>query len=558
MVVKPQDHLAEQVIEKDTYYISRRNPLSVIWQSVTDYIAPDKSNFTRNNQVGEARNVNVYDSTGIYACNELKGALQGLLLPQNARWFYMSITNKLLVRVPAVSFWLQRVTEIMEEVFASPHTRFYEQDDEMNAEVVPFGQGQLLVEEDKKHNTVLFRSIPLAQVYADTDDRGLVDTVHRHQLMSLRNIEQHFKKELEKNPTFRKILTEEIKNAKQSDEPNQTIIHAVYPRDTPYPNTIKIAKNLPYASVYVWKDQAITVKESGYHEFPYAIKRWSSRPGEIYGIGPGVFALPDVKMLNKMSELTIRAANKNVETSYQAPDGAFASRIDLRGDRINYYDIDSGMSPGNEVIRPIQAGGDVRLGLEMENQRRQMIAKHFYTDLLQEDKKVEMSATESQIRAEERMRLMSPILARFHTDYMGPLITRVFGILNRMGVFPEMPEELNGQNMKIEYVSPLHKAQKLTDTARMGRFLTDAQQIAAIKPEALDRIKPDAVIDKLARDYDQSDEILATDEEVGQIRQARQQQQELAFGIEQLQGAASASADLAKAVPAGGRQSRAA
>jgi hypothetical protein len=47
-----------------------------------------------------------------------------------------------------------------------------------------------------------------------------------------------------------------------------------------------------------------------------------------------------------------------------------------------------------------------------------------------------MTATEVMQRTEERMRLLGPILGRMEAELLGPIITRVFGIMLRQGAVP--------------------------------------------------------------------------------------------------------------------------
>lgn len=41
------------------------------------------------------------------------------------------------------------------------------------------------------------------------------------------------------------------------------------------------------------------------------------------------------------------------------------------------------------------------------------------------------------------------------SEMLGPLIERVFGILTRLGLLPEPPEVIQGQEFSVEYVSPI-------------------------------------------------------------------------------------------------------
>ena len=98
------------------------------------------------------------------------------------------------------------------------------------------------------------------------------------------------------------VLDNKILNAaKKNPYENITLIHAVYPRDDR--NTTRTDnKNMPFASVYLDPGSRTVLSESGFEEFPYVAPRFLKASFEIgYGRSPAMTALPDIKMLNKMS-----------------------------------------------------------------------------------------------------------------------------------------------------------------------------------------------------------------------------------------------------------------
>ena len=57
------------------------------------------------------------------------------------------------------------------------------------------------------------------------------------------------------------------------------------------------------------------------------------------------------------------------------------------------------------------------------------------------------------------------------SELLQPLIERTFSILLRAGVFQQAPDIFKGQDVDIEYVSPLAKAQKSRDLNAVMRVL---------------------------------------------------------------------------------------
>ena len=76
----------------------------------------------------------------------------------------------------------------------------------------------------------------------------------------------------------------------------------------------------------------------------------------------------------------------------------------------------------------------------------------------------QMTATEVIQRNEEKMRLLGPVLGRLQSELLKPMIDRCFAILLRNNQFAQAPEFLSGQDIEIEYVSPLAKSTKIYRT----------------------------------------------------------------------------------------------
>jgi hypothetical protein len=111
------------------------------------------------------------------------------------------------------------------------------------------------------------------------------------------------------------------------------------------------------------------------------------------------------------------------------------------------------------------------------------------------------------------------------SEMLQPLISRVFSILLRNGVLPPAPEELQGQDIEIEYVSPLAKAQKLTDLQSMLRGFEVMMQIAEVAP-VMDYLDSDKLVKYLVDTTGIPATVIRSDEEVARLRRQQAQAQE--------------------------------
>jgi len=102
----------------------------------------------------------------------------------------------------------------------------------------------------------------------------------------------------------------------------------------------------------------------------------------------------------------------------------------------------------------------------------------------------------------------------------------------RKGLLMPVPEELDGVPLDIEYQSRLEVAQKFGELQSLNMFLQTVGGFAQFKPEALDKLSADEVVNLLAEFSGADAKALESDEVVKAIRENRQelaqQQQQLA------------------------------
>ena len=163
----------------------------------------------------------------------------------------------------------------------------------------------------------------------------------------------------------------------------------------------------------------------------------------------------------------------------------------------------------------------------------------------------QMTATEVIQRNEEKMRLLGPVLGRLQSELLKPLIDRVFNILLRNNQLPQAPEFLSGQDIEIEYVSPLAKAQKSTELQSIMRAIEIMGSLSNVAP-VFEHINMDKLVRHLADIVGVPQKILKPQNELNVERQQAQQQQEQMQQMQQVQQLAEAGgkvAPLAKVLP---------
>ena len=148
-----------------------------------------------------------------------------------------------------------------------------------------------------------------------------------------------------------------------------------------------------------------------------------------------------------------------------------------------------------------------------------------------------MTATEVQVRYELMQRLLGPTLGRFQTEFLNPLIERVFGIMMRADALMPRPEAMSGMNMDIEYVGPLARSQRMEEAIAVERLYQLAMQVVQVDPTVMDVINHEQAIRMRATLLGVPKTVLRGEDEVAEIREqraaAQQQAQEQAMAQQQ-------------------------
>ena len=124
------------------------------------------------------------------------------------------------------------------------------------------------------------------------------------------------------------------------------------------------------------------------------------------------------------------------------------------------------------------------------------------------------------------MRILAPVLGRLQSELLQPLIERSFSLLLEARMLPAPPEELQGQDIEIEYVSPMAKAQRLTDLQSMLRGFEVMMQVAEIAP-VMDYLDTDKLVQYLVEVTGIPARVIRSPDEVAEIRDQQAQAAEL-------------------------------
>lgn len=488
------------------------------WKEIAQYIAPTSGSFDDDPKSKQGKKIDhktLLDQTAGLAVSILAaGMMSGLTSPSRS-WFELTLEEDKSKISNAVSRWLAEVKQILESVFAKSNVynvlhNFYE-------EVAVFCTGAFLVEED--YETVLHcRSFTIGEYMLGENERGQVDRFAREFYMTTYQMVKQFG--IDGVPA---TVKQQYLNQRYD------ALHKVYHLIAPNPD--KDSKNpsskaMPWTSLY-WTDGAEgLLRQSGYQDFPVIAARWElKRSSDVYGRGPGWSALGDVKMLQKMQKTMLVALDKSTNPPMMVS-SKVQGEINLMPGGITRYNDTTDAS-----VKPVyQVNPDLKsLDYSLEQVRRR-IREVFFADMflmISNADAGKMTATEVAERSQEKMMMLGPVLERLKNELLDPLIERAFNICMRAGILPPPPEEIQGRDLHVSYISMIAQAQKASglNTIRQGaQFAAELAQIqAAAGAAVLDNVDFDGALREGLSAIGTTPKMIRGEEDVQSLRQERTQ-----------------------------------
>ncbi len=520
----------QELVRRFSKLKSARGTWETHWQEIADYVLPRRADIVTKFSKGEKRTERVFDSSAINAAELLASSLHGMLTNAASPWFMMNYKEPGLNADDKAMEWLEECTKQMYVVLN--RSNFQQEIHELYQDLITFGTAGMMIEQDED-KVLRFSTRHISEIYIQENEFGRVDTVYRKFKMSAKGAVSLF------GDVSKKIT--KLSEAEPYEEID--LLHVVYPREDRNPNKID-AKNKAFASIYCDPEDNTLLGEGGYDEFPYVVPRFVKSSIETYGRSPAMTALPDIKMINKMSETLIKAAQKVIDPPLLVPDDGFMLPIRTVPGGLNFY-----RSGSRDRIEPLNTNANIGIGVEYEEQRRDAIRKAFYVDQLLLAQRVNMTATEVLQRNEEKMRMLAPVLGRLQGEMLQPLITRCFNIMLKMNMFPVPPESLQGQTIDIEYTSPLARSQRTGDITAASRMLEMLAPLSQMAP-VFDYLDVDKFVKHTQEVLGVPAKIMKSDAEVAEIRQQRAAEQQAMMEQQQQLEQAKAAGQAAPMVEA--------
>lgn len=533
--------LRRTITKRQSALDSIRSSWESHWRQCSEVILPRKGRFLWTDQNrGGTVNQSILDNTPNLAARTLtSGLMSGLTSPANP-WFKLVLQNDYLSQSHEVRVWLETVEETIRQIFA--RSNVYQSLHSAYEELGVFGTAAIMVYKDFD-SIIHTQALTAGQYWLAENYRNRIDTIYRRATLTVAQIVEEFAG-VGPNKDWSNISLH-VKNLYENGDLDKTfpILHAVEPNPDYAPGVVLSWKKR-FRSVWLEEggDQDKILRHSGFDHFPALCPRWHPTPGDVYGRSCGMDALEDARQLQAQQRAKQRGIEKMVDPPLNAPAGSLIN--DLPGG-INFYDIGGMTPPMASPLYQVQPRL-AELAQDMEEVRNR-VRNAFFADLfllVANDDRSGITATEIQVRREEKMTMLGPVLEQLHHELLDPLIDLTFAYASEMEILPSAPEEIQGEAFRPQYISVLSQAQRLSAAPAIERGVGFIGNIAQSTPEVLDIVDIDETVRTYWNSVGAPEKGLLSPDDVDEIRQQRAEQQQQQREVQQVAEGAELLADV--------------
>jgi len=494
---------AKKILERIRKAEARKDLWRDIYQECYEYALPQRNlydGYYDGNSPGQRKMSKVFDSTAIHAAQRFANRIQSALFPPYRKWVRLQPGNEIPEeRKSEIQVELDKMNDKMFSVLRQ--TNFDLAIGEFLLDLC-VGTACMLVLPGDEVEPIYYIPVPQYLISFEEGANGTIENVYRK--IRLRNdvIQKQYPDA--KIPTeFQKIIDE------RPEEHTDLYESTMYNQEDGY-----------YHYCVIWKKGPEKIVHRTYETMPWIISRYMKVAGEIYGRGPLITALPDIKTLNKTVELLLKNASLNIAGVYTASDDGVLNPQTVRIAPGAIIPVARNDGPTGPSLKPLQRSGDVNLSQLVINDLRMNVKKIMLDESLPPDNMSARSATEIVERMKELSQNLGSAFGRLISEAVLPLVRRTLAVMNDKEII-QLPLKVNGLEVKMQPTSPLALAQSNEEVQTAMGWLQIIQQLGPMGAMAvrIDRVA-DFVADKLGIP---SELRTSTEERQQMIEQAQQQ-----------------------------------
>lgn len=444
------------------------------WQELYDdayeFAIPYRKPAARTGK-GEVRVDRLFDNTALTGVLKFAGKLQQDLFPPGQAFFTLAfgpVARTLLESqgtLEAQNRELQRITSIISAFF---------QTGEFDTAVVDMctdlaaGTAALLVMKGDQDMPLRFFCIPFDEVAIEIGAYGHVVAIFWKTKMARRAVHEQFPKG--------QFTPEDLKALAEKPE-EEVCLRQDFTQD---------AKTRRWHFVAYFENGRAPIATERYRAQPIAVPRYFRVPGEGYGRGPILMALPAIKTLNKAMEITLKAAAIQMLGIWgYRPGGAFnPDTVRLAPGQFWPMGATGGVV-GADVSRLDTGAGRIDVSNLITEELRAQVKDALHDDTLPEGGATPKSATEIMARMRRIAQNYLGAFGRLVNEIIPVIVRRAIEILYDLRLI-ETDLKIDQLLLRIEVLSPIAHAIRASALNKIVEFM---ELVIALRgPDALDFI----------------------------------------------------------------------
>lgn len=547
------ERTVEQHLKDQANALSERAPHDALWQAVAQLCLPRDAVFSgANSSPGRPRNEKIYDDYGVLALDRGNATFTGLVMPRGSRWQILESPDRELMKLRHVAAWFEQKTQRLFDLRNEPGSGYVQQADLSVSRLMAMGNQSIWVDIRKDYRGLpiglSYRSEPLNQITIGCSWQGRVDVTRQEFTLTAEQAVRRWGEVALQRAGAEKILGS-ARDAKRRHNPMR-FLNVIMPNDRVDPERLDW-RGRPFIGTTIAMDDKVEIERGGYRSSPRTYSRYKQSPGEVYGRGRGVDALPTLRACQALQIDIMVAGELTAQPMLGAPDDGLDNGIQYGPREI----LIGAINPkGEKLVQPIMEGIDIAPLMAMQQRMHERLDQYFYVDLYMagDPTKSHVSAQYWMQRAEERGILLAP-LAQQESEWFSPMLDREIDCMAQMGDFDDMPEEVReaGGEKTVRYANPLARLQEAEGAAGLFRTVEQIAPLAAVKPDIIDyfltEYPTERWIPELARINGAPATWRATDEERKASQDAAVQQAQIAQLTQVLPAIAKSANDLSAA-----------
>lgn len=499
----------EEIMKRAEKAQGRKDQWRSIFEDCYEFALPQRnlySGYYDGGSPGQSKMDRVYDSTAINSTQRFANRLQSTLFPPYRNWCRLHAGDN----IPAdqkrdVQVALDLYNERMFAVLRQTNFDLAMSEFLLDLAV---GTAVMLVQPGDDLTPVRFEAVPQFLVSLEEGPHGTIDNVYRKMRLKAEAIEQQWP-----DATIGQKLRDRI-NDKPTDDVDLLEATVYVPGDDYYCYHV-ISEDDREELVYREMDGS-----------PWIVARYMKVAGEIYGRGPLVTALPDIKTLNATKRMLLQNASLSISGMFTAADDGVLNPQTVTIAPGAIIPVARNGGPQGPSLAPLPRSGDFNLAQIVINDLGIAIKKILLDDTLPPDSMSARSATEVNARMQELASNMGSAFGRLITEAMLPLVSRILKVMDMQNLI-DMPLRVDGQEVKVVPISPLAKAQNLEELESVLQFMQYTSQLG---PAGMMAVNQDRAIEFVADRLGVPPSLLSTQEEreqlMAEMQMAMQQEQQ--------------------------------